>query len=108
MNTYIKTKVVIVEAIKNKQMGYFTIVEKDQPNVLKIKAVSANGRGRGVVGIITKNGNMSFDDGKKEHEIRCLITPQIQKKINFVLRMMFSSNEISRGMMKRKRETVLC
>lgn len=82
--TLINSKITITKPCKNKQMGYYAIVEKQNPEVLKIKAVSANGRGRGYVGTILKDGEI-----QTSREVGQFLTPAIRAKINLTLDLIF-------------------
>ena len=102
MNTFINPKVTIKEPIKNKSFGYFTAIDKKDKTILKIKSKSSSGTPRGVVGFITKDGEVKADP-----QIQALITSEVRQKIGFVLDMAFGAKresfefKVERGLVVR-------
>lgn len=91
MSTFINPTVVIIEPIKCKNFGYFTVIEKDNPNELRIRAKSASGKSRGVVGKIYNDGQISTTDKK----VIKFITPSVKQKIDLVLELVYKSGNPS-------------
>jgi hypothetical protein len=91
MTTLINTKITINKPVKNKCFGYSIIVDKKEANKLLIKAKSANGRGRGIVGVIEKNGTFVVYKEHKSKLLPLLNNKEISRKIDIVLDLTFGS-----------------
>jgi hypothetical protein len=87
MHTYINPKITIVEPVKNRNYGYYTVLEKDNTNVLKIKSKSASGRKRGVVGEILRDGSIKASD-----DVMKYMTKEVKQKIKMVVELIYTSN----------------
>lgn len=87
MSTFINTKITIKKPIKNKSIGYVAFLAKDEKHQLTVKAISENGKSRGIVGYITRGG--SFITHSKYTKEVPIITPSIKSRIDIVLDLIF-------------------
>lgn len=105
MKLFINSKITIVEPKKNKHYGYYTLLEKSDPSVLKIKSKSASGRQRGTVGEIYRDGKINVNDNR----VLKFITPDLKKRINFavdILLTMKGNMTVSKGLVNFQRQQV--
>ena len=94
MSTLINTKITINKPIKNKCFGYTIMLDKKEPNRLLIKAKSSDGRGRGIAGVVEKNGTFSI---RKEHQpklLPLLKTHVVSNKVDTILDFAFGVQRI--------------
>ncbi len=85
MKTKINPEIIIQNSIKNKQRRYYTSFERKQ-NCLCIRARDHGGKSRGIVGKILHTGDVITAE-----PIRQLITPDIKKKIDFTVSLLFNN-----------------
>lgn len=96
MNTFINPEITIIKAKKNRNLGYYTELEKNNSDTLKIKSKSFSGRKRGQVGEILRDGSI-----RAPKEVTDLITPKIRKQIKMVIDLIYVS-DTSKPTMKGK------
>ena len=91
MSTLIRTTIVVNQPIKRKCFGYTISLNKNNTNQLIIKARSANGRGRGNVGFIYKDGTISLVEAYKPH-VEPFLTKEIKDKVSLTLDLIYGKN----------------
>lgn len=97
----INTKIEFIKPSEGRHYGYYAMVEKQNPNCLLIRAISASGRKRGIVGKILKGGHIITDD-----EIMLkYITNDVKKKIDATLDLIYGIKRNNPGELVR---TQLC
>ena len=95
MATLIIPKITILEPKKGKQ-GYCAIIEKNNTNIIKIKAKTVDGRNRGEVGQILRDGTIQLTNTK----VHTFINKEIRSKIDFVLDMAYGKNRFNNCTLK--------
>jgi len=75
-----------VRRAKKGQQGFYTELEQGS---LKIKCISVNGRKRGAVGVVTKDGIIQTQPSVEKH-----ITPDLRKKIVFAAELLYNSTNL--------------
>lgn len=78
-------KVTILEPKKSKR-GYFASIEKKNTDLIKIRARTSDGKSRGEVGCILKDGTINASD-----EVKRYINSEVFRKIDFLLDIAFGS-----------------
>lgn len=86
MQTFIIPHIVLNKAVKNKCFSYSIVLDQKRLTRLTIKAKSADGRGRGNVGYIEKDGTAFFKTySSYEAQVAPLLTKKVRDKISFTL-----------------------
>ena len=100
MKVLIKPTIIICEPVMNKNFGYKAILDKKAPYQLTIKAKSSDGRGRGVAGRITREGE--FELLESHPKLRSALTPVIKERINLTLDLVFGIKRNKQGVLNER------
>lgn len=92
MNVSINTKITVLKAVRRKNIGYIITVEKKAPEYLTITARSENGKGRGVVGRIDKDGLLNISKDHADILYPLLNAENMKNRIEIVLELVYGKD----------------